>query len=126
MRSAQLASWYAIDLQFQGGCSGRIDVLPTTGLAEETYDLFGEDFQASVTSPFGRQKSVRCFRGKELVLEEVAVDDMPEDVLNGCYAEGEEFIRALREENAPAPSIEDVAPSVTLCLMLAKNTEGTE
>jgi predicted dehydrogenase len=119
-----LASWHAIDLQFESGTRGHIDVLPTAGAVEETYDLFGEGFRASVTSPFGAQRSVCCFRGNKLVLEEVAGDDMPEDVLNGGYAEAEEFIRALSQGDAPRPSIDEVAPSVTLCLMMAKNMEG--
>src|SRR6266496_119603 len=111
IRGDALASWHAIDLRFNSGTYGHIDVLPTTGLIEETYDLYGEDFQASVTSPFGTQRLVRCFRNKELALEEIAGDDMPEDVLSGFYAETEEFIRAIREGDAPHPAIEDVATS---------------
>ena len=126
MKSDDLASWHAIDLRFNSGTHGRIDVLPTTGIVEETYDLFGEDFQASVTSPFGTQRSVRCFRNQQLVLEEVAGDKLPEDVLDGGYAEAKEFIRALREGDAPHPSIEDVALSVMLCLMMAKNMKGSK
>jgi hypothetical protein len=91
---------------------------------EETYDLFGEGFRASVTSPFGAQRSVRCFGDNKLVLEEIVADDMPEDVLNGGYAEAEEFIRALSQGDAPRPSIDEVAPSVMLCWMMAKSLEG--
>jgi predicted dehydrogenase len=120
------ASWHGIDLRFKSGAYGRIDVLPTTATVEETYELFGENFQATVTSPFGVQRSVRCFQNKKLVLEEIAGNDMPEDVVNGGYAEAEEFIRALSQGDAPRPSIEEVAPSVTLCLMMAKNMKGTE
>jgi predicted dehydrogenase len=120
MKSNGGASWYGIDLRFRNGIHGRIDVLPTTGTIEETYELFGEGFQAAVTSPFGAQRSVRCFRNKKLEIEEIAGDDMPEDVINGSYAETEEFIRALIQGDAPRPSIEEVAPSVTLCLMMAR------
>jgi virulence factor len=126
MRNNDKASWHAIDLRFKNGIYGRVDVLPTTGTVEETYELFGEGFQAIVTSPFGAQRSVRCFRNKKLDLEEVAGSDMPDDVVNGGYAEAEEFIRALSEGDAPHPSIEEVAPSVTLCLMMAKNMKGTD
>jgi myo-inositol 2-dehydrogenase/D-chiro-inositol 1-dehydrogenase len=125
MKHGNSASWHGIDLRFESGAYGHIDVLPTTGTVEETYDLFGEGFQASVTCPFGRQRSMRCFRDKKLVLEEVAGDDTPEDVVDGSYAEAEAFIRALSNGDSPRPSIEDVAPSVTLCLTMAKNMEGT-
>jgi myo-inositol 2-dehydrogenase / D-chiro-inositol 1-dehydrogenase len=126
MKSNDGAAWHGIDLRFENGAYGRIDVLPTTGTLEETYELFGEGFQATITSPFGAQRSVRCFRNKKLEIEELAGNDMPEDVVNGGYAEAEEFIRALSQGDTPRPSIEEVAPSVTLCLMMAKNTKGTE
>ena len=45
---------------------------------------------------------------------------MAEDVLNGCYDEAAEFIRALARKDAPHPSIEDVFPSVELCFAMAK------
>jgi len=120
------APWYGIDLRFENGIYGRIDVLPTTGTVEERYELFGEGFQAIVTSPFGAQRSLRCFRHNQLEIEEVAGSDIPEDLVNGGYAEAEEFIRALSEGDAPHPSIEEVAPSVTLCMMMAKNMKGTD
>jgi len=43
------AEWYAIDLRFESGVFGLIDVLPTAGVLEETYELFGEGFRAIVT-----------------------------------------------------------------------------
>ena len=48
---------------------------------------------------------------------------MPEEVLNGCYEEAAEFIRALTRREHPRPTIEDVFPSVELCLALAKVAE---
>ncbi len=125
MKAEGLPSWHAIDLHFESGTYGHVDVLPTSGMLEETYELFGENFRASVTSPFGMQRSVRGFCDDQLVFEEVAEDDTPEDVLNGGYAEAAEFIRALSQGDAPRPSIEQVAPSVVLCLTVAKNLEGS-
>jgi len=116
-------AWYAIDLGFESGTSGHIDVLPTAGMLEEIYDLIGDGFRASVTCPFGPQRSWRCFRDNCLVAEEVAAQDVPEDVLNGCYDEVVEFVRALNHKDAPHPSIEEVFPSVQLCLAMAKSAE---
>jgi len=109
--------WYAIDLYFESGVSGRIDVLPTAGILEESYELVGEGFHATVTCPFGRARGWRGFRDGRLVREEVA-GEIPEDVLNGCYDEAAEFIRAISSGQAPHPSIEEVFSSVKLCFDL--------
>jgi myo-inositol 2-dehydrogenase / D-chiro-inositol 1-dehydrogenase len=106
--------WHAVDLRFENGILGRIDVLPTTGMVEETYDLFGEGFRASVTCPFGIERRWRCFRDGRLISDEVAAAETPEDIVNGCYDEAAEFIRALRSTDRPHPSIGEVFPSVEL------------
>ena len=125
-RVGESAPWYAIVLGFESGVSGRIDVLPTAGVLEETYELYegiGEGFRAILTCPFGLQRGWRCFRENRLAVEETASVNMPEEVLNGCYDEAAEFIRALTHREHPRPSIEDVFPSVELCLALAKVAE---
>ncbi len=117
------AEWYALDLSFEKGVSGRLDVLPTAGMLEETYELIGEGFRAVVTCPFGPQRGLRCFRENRLARMETASESMPEDVLNGCYDEAAEFIRALTRDEPARPSIEEVFPSVQLCLTMAKSVE---
>jgi len=114
------APWYAVDLQFETGITGRIDVLPTAGMAEETYDLFAVGSRV-------RDLPVRFAAGLALLprrpscVGELAAADMTEDVLNGCYDEATEFIRALRGMGRPHPSIEEVFPSVELCWKMARN-----
>jgi hypothetical protein len=93
------------------------------GMLEETYELIGEGLRASVTCPFGPEPGLRCFRENRLVLVEAASASIPEDVLNGCYDEASEFIRALTVNRAVRPSIEEVFPSVELCLTMAKILE---
>lgn len=118
--SSESAAWYAIDLQFENGISGRIDVFPTAGMVEETYDLFGEGFRASVTCPFGPQRGWRCFRAGKLISEEIVPKSTPEDVVNGCYDEATEFVRAVSSKSAPRPSIAEITPSVEICFAIAK------
>jgi virulence factor len=113
------ADWYAIDLEFTNGVSGRIDVLPTCGLREETYEMIGENFRAVVTCPFGPQRGFRCYRENRVVLEEYESAATTEDVVNGFYDEAAALIGALRAKQDFEPSIEDVFPSVQLCLQLA-------
>lgn len=121
--AAGSAEWYGIDLRFEGGAFGRIDVLPTAGMLEETYELMGEGFRASVTSPFGPELGWRCFRENRLVVQETAPKDMAEEVLNGCAGEAAEFIRALSVKDVSRPTIEDVSPSVELCLAMANTAD---
>jgi hypothetical protein len=89
-------------------------------MLEETYELIGEGFHAEVSCPFGPERGVRCFRENRLELAETASGNMPEDVLNGCYDEASEFIRALTRKEPPRPSIADVFPSIELCWQMAK------
>jgi myo-inositol 2-dehydrogenase / D-chiro-inositol 1-dehydrogenase len=112
-------AWYALDLQFENGISGRVDVLPTAGMLEETYDLFGDGFRASVTCPFGPQLGWRGFRDGRLVKAENVPADTPEDIVNGCYNETVAFLEALRG-GAPKPSIAEIFPSVELCFAIAR------
>ena len=115
--------WYAIDLQFENGVQGRVDVLPTAGIVEERYELLGEDFRVTITSPFGPQRSLRCYRENRLLLEEIAGNETPEDVTQGFYGEASELVQALSNGNRLKPSIKDVFPSVELCFQLADRVE---
>jgi myo-inositol 2-dehydrogenase / D-chiro-inositol 1-dehydrogenase len=111
-------AWYSLDLQFESGISGRVDVLPTAGMVEETYDLFGDGFRASVTCPFGPQLGWRCFRDGRLVEAETVPAETPEYIVNGCYDEAAAFLEILKGATAK-PSIADVFPSVELCFTIA-------
>jgi myo-inositol 2-dehydrogenase / D-chiro-inositol 1-dehydrogenase len=116
--TAGATAWYAVDLQFENGISGRVDVLPTAGMVEETYDLFGDNFRASVTCPFGPQLGWRCFRDGRLVEAENLPTETADDIVNGCYDEAAAFIEALGA-GAPKPSIVEVFPSVEISFAIA-------
>ena len=117
--SSGTTAWYTLDLQFENGISGHVDVLPAAGMAEETYDLFGDGFRASVTCPFGPQLGWRCFRDGRLVEAETVPAERPEDVVNGCFDEATAFLDAL-SGGTPKPSIIEVFPSVELCFAVAE------
>jgi myo-inositol 2-dehydrogenase/D-chiro-inositol 1-dehydrogenase len=123
--TAGATAWYAVDLQFENGISGRVDVLPTAGMVEETYDLFGDGFRSSVTCPFGPQLGWRCFRDGRLVQAENLAAETAEDIVNGCYDEAVAFIEAL-SGGTPTHSIDEVFPSVEICFAIAKTAnQGT-
>ena len=109
--------WYAIDIRFESGVMARVDILPTAGVVEETYELIGDGFRAIIASPSGPQRLLRCYQQNQLVLEEIA--DAPEDVIFGFYGEVEELVDALSHSRRPRPSIEEIFPSVQTCFDLA-------
>jgi len=114
---------YVIDIRFEAGIVGRIDVLPTSGMVEETYELIGDGFRCVVTSPFGPHRFVRCYQQNRLVQEEIA-DDQPEDVIFGFYGEAVELVEAFRQGRRPQPTIEDIFPSVQACFELVQRVES--
>ena len=113
------ALWYVISLRFESGATGRIEVLPTAGMVEESYELFGESFRARITAGSGTQRSLECWQDGQMVMEAKASDDEPEDLRNGAYQEVVEFVRALRTGTRPRPGIEDILPSARICFAIA-------
>ncbi len=122
--TAVIPRWYAIDIQFEIGFAGRIDVLPTSGIVEETYELIGDGFRAIVTSPFGPQRMLRCYQQNRLVVEEIAGENTPEDTVFGFYGEVVELVDAISHQRRPKPSIEEIFPSVEACFELADQVES--
>jgi predicted dehydrogenase len=113
------APWYAIVLRFEGGAVGRVDVLPTAGLVEETYELYGNGRSARVVCGSGSQRSLRLIRGGTVDADERASGDEPEHLRNGSYAEVVELVAALRAGRPPRPTIDDVLPSVRICFAVS-------
>jgi predicted dehydrogenase len=121
-RQAGLSTaWYVVSLRFESGASGRIEVLPTAGMVEESYELFGEGFRARVVAGSGVQRSVQGWRAGQVVLENHSSKNEPEDLRNGAYEEVVEFVRALRTSEHPWPSVEDILPSARICFAIAES-----
>jgi len=113
--------WYLIELKFKSGTTGVVEILPTAGMVEESYELFAEGCRARVTAGSGTQRSLECWEDGKLVVEAQAKEDEPEDLRNGAYQEVEEFVRALRTGKHPQPSIEDIVPSARISFAIAKS-----
>lgn len=117
--------WYGITLRFENGTRGRIEVLPTAGMVEESYDLFGEGFRARVVAGSGVQRSMRCWRDGQVNLEEYSSENEPEDLRNGAYQEVVEFVRALKTGEPAWPTVEDILPSARICFAIAESMSDT-
>ena len=113
------ATWYVISLEFESGTTGQVEILPTAGMVEESYELFGEGCRARVTAGSGTQRSLECWADGERVIASHATEDEPEDLRNGAYQEVEEFVHALRTGRRPQPSIDDIIPSARISFAIA-------
>jgi predicted dehydrogenase len=113
------AAWYVIALRFESGATGQVEILPTAGMVEESYELFGEGCRARVTAGSGTQRSLECWVDGEQVIVSRATEDEPEDLRNGAYQEVEEFVRALQIGSRPQPCIDDILPSARISFAIA-------
>jgi predicted dehydrogenase len=113
--------WYEVSLRFESGARGRIEVLPTAGMVEESYELFGEGFRARVVAGSGPQRSLQCWRRGQMELEKHSSEAEPEDLRNGGYDEVVEFVRALKTGERPRPSVDDILPSARICFAIAES-----
>ena len=113
------APWFLVSLRFASGCAGSLEILPTAGVAEETYELFGEGFRAAATTMGGDGESARCWRDGKLAEELLADPGAPLCLRDGSYEELSAFVHCLRTGEPPRPTVADVAPSLALCEKIA-------
>ena len=120
------ASWFHLNLEFEDGASGSLDILPTCGCTEEKYEIMGDDFRAEIYVGSNLHPMVRCRREDKIVLEEGLPDDQPGFIRGGAYAETEAFVNALLEGRSPRPSVEDVLPSAEICFTCSSGERREE
>ena len=119
------ATWYVISLRFESGTTGQVEILPTAGMVEESYELFGENCRARVTAGSGTQRSLECWADGERVIVSHATEEEPEDLRNGSYQEVEEFVRALQIGSRPQPCIDDILPSARISFAIAERLSNS-
>src|ERR1043165_315904 len=112
-------AWYLIALGFESGTVGQVEIVPTGGMVEESYEFFADGCRARVTAGAGPQRSIQCWENAELVIDSQAGEDQPEDLRNGAYQEVKEFVRALQTGARPQPCIEDILPSARISFAIA-------
>jgi predicted dehydrogenase len=118
------ATWYLISLTFESGATGHVEILPTAGMVEESYELFAEGCRARVTAGSGTQRLLECWQDGKQVIKSKASEEEPEDLRNGSYQEVEEFILSLRTGQRLQPSIEDILPSVRVGFAIAESASS--
>lgn len=121
-RDGLSAAWYEAAFLFEGGCAGTLHVFPTAGASEETYELFGDGCRVRVDLPEPPlwRASLLCVRGGAVIVDEQSPEGAPMIVADGSYDETSAFISALRDGTPPAPTLEEVVPSLELCFTAAE------
>ena len=114
------APWCVAALRFRGGCVGQLEILPTTGAYEETYELCGEDFRVrACIFDWNARPSLRCWRSRQLQVETVVPADQPEFLHDGSYEELCQFLHGLRDGTPLRPTIQDALHSTRVSFELA-------
>lgn len=109
---------FHVDCEFSSGARGRCDIIPTAGVLEESYALFGANSGTIVNLPYGAESGDVPGRTELWVDGERARSKQwpaaPHYLAWGIYNEDVEFISALKEGRKPSPSVEESVDSVAL------------
>jgi myo-inositol 2-dehydrogenase / D-chiro-inositol 1-dehydrogenase len=118
---------FHVDFTLRNGMPGRCDILPTCGMLEESYALFGSRASISAPLPWNGARTedpLRCelwVDGKVVESEGLPADPMY--LSCGFYQETEEFIAALQEGRRPTPSAEEAVDSVALAVAVQEGRD---
>jgi len=106
--------WFYVQMVFASGAKGLLEVIPTVGMDEESYELFGPGYR--VKAIWGGE--VQCWEDRKLAFSDSPGVGEPECVANGAYGETVEFVAALKEKRAFQSALADVMPSMELALSM--------
>jgi predicted dehydrogenase len=123
MRTVDGIRWYFIDITFQSGTHGLLEVTPTAGSVAEWYEFYGPDCRAIAHVGDYGPGDVNCWEGNERKLHEASTEKTPLFVRNGTYNETAEFIAAIRDGRDPGPSPAQVLQSVEICHAIADEAD---
>jgi myo-inositol 2-dehydrogenase / D-chiro-inositol 1-dehydrogenase len=107
--------WYSIDLEFQSGATGVVEVMPSCGSNAECYEMFGAGYRALARVGQFDSGTFTAWENGRLVRQEDPSEGLPPFVRNGTYAETVEFFCALKGNRPSHPTPAEVRPSVDLC-----------
>lgn len=113
------ADWFHIVLEYASGAVGSIDILPTDGVVEERYELFGDGFRVDTRVEHSPSPMFRCWKDGQMVVDDVPPEEDPQFVRVGPYAEMHEFVSGLAEGRPLWPTVQEVFPSMEIAYGLA-------
>lgn len=117
-------AWHAIHVQYCSGARGTIELIPSCGMQEETYEMFGNGFRAKAGIRGYSDNFLECWRDNGKVeIEQPTAESIIERV--GVWDETRCFFEALASGQHPKPSLDDVLPSMEICDAVALNQQPT-
>lgn len=114
------AWWYTVQLEFESGASGMLEVMPTCGHLMESYELLGPGYRLIAGVGDYGSGGVRAWENGEIVLQTETAQEYPLWVKNGTHGETVEFISALLDGRTPHPTPSEVLQSVEFCHKIQK------
>ena len=98
------ADWLAMDLVFDSGAQGTLELLPTSGIYNEEYELLGDGWRVCAHSAWFGDGRLICCEGNEVVVDETPAAGEPECLRSGSHAETEAFVDAVLGRRPPYPT----------------------
>lgn len=115
VREVEGVRWYVVQMTFESGTTGVLEVIPTGGCLAESYEWFGHEARVRVGTGDADRGLACAWELGEQVLEIDPSAGEPPFVRNGTYAETEAFLSALQEGREVHPTPAEVLQSVELC-----------
>ena len=116
------ALWYHVAIDFVGGASGMLEVIPTCGMIDEIYELFGAGFRARVSvGAIGSGTFSAWSIGEAPVHLEPAAGQAVY-VRNGTLAETEAFLISLSNGGPMHPTPHEILQSVEISHQIQAET----
>lgn len=113
--------WFSVQVSCGDGVTGLLDVCPSCGCLDETYELAGEGFRVVVSTGGAESGRMVAWQDGKEKLRATPTDGMPMHINDGTSAETAEFLTALRDGRVPSPAPRDVLQSVELCHRLLED-----
>jgi myo-inositol 2-dehydrogenase / D-chiro-inositol 1-dehydrogenase len=119
---------FHVTLTFGSGATGRCDLMPNSGVSDETCTLYGNNKCITFSMPwFGVESKAELWESGKLV-DSMSWPTEPEfrdfGVYSfGIYQESAAFIAAIRDGKKPHPSVEETVESVALTAAVAEGVE---
>ncbi len=105
---------FHVDIVFGSGARGRCDILPTCGVIDETYTLFGHNHWITYSLPWHSVPGKAEVWVKEKLAASETWPAQPAFLSSGFYGEAAAFLSALKAGRRPSPSAEEAVDSVAL------------
>jgi myo-inositol 2-dehydrogenase/D-chiro-inositol 1-dehydrogenase len=119
---------FHVHLQFGSGAWGRCDILPTCGMLDESYTLFGNTASIVSVLPWTGARGSEAEGRAELWVKGELLDSArwpaePTYLTSGFYHEAAAFLEAVRDGRHPSPSAEESVQSVALAEAVQEGRE---